>query len=854
MLMRRIILSLFLLLACISFCNAQSKEVQSLLDYITSMNKTSFLDCDSTIKFSRLNGVAFLKEDTTKVIVLQILLQCLRFGGVKYSDTTRKYADQLVALSNKLNFRRSLSYSDAGYVVPHTSEAVKNYLIAQKIAEETMDSSALATADSHLSYEYIDSKNYPAAVEVLLKILKMSKYPSTVLSTETRLGIIYSYQKRYEDALKTMNKVIIEAYEKLAEIKSLTQKRTAKQNLADSLNYFGSIAANKINMAEIYLDRQDFQEALKYYLDVANDPIIRSFANHNGIGEYPRVSLFYIARLYLKHIEYEVVQNLQNSKGFVNELDSARKYQELGVNTFHHQFPLSKDTTSQPYKILKEWENTFWAPYYYAKGLISSGKTATAFFDSSLQYYWEVIRTETTKGQLLERYESISKVYAGKNDYKNALKYTNLSHAIKDSILNNETNRKIEQLRIESEVQTAHASEKTKHEAIQNNMKLEFAKKEDSLRFVQTLIQEQLKQQTLLSIQRQQHLELQKASLDLSNKQKQIIQLNFLKSQSDLLAEQSQRQDKEKELTIIDRENALNISQLQLQKAQLLIKGNQLLAERRQRYFYIGGIILLLLFLFFIIRDFKNRQKANAAIASEKIKRQKTEAIHKMAELELQSLRAQLNPHFMFNSLNAIQELVLMEDYERSHIYLSAFADLLRTLLDNANQPFIPLTKEIEFLELYLSLENLRIPNLQYSIHAEEGVLAKKINIPNMILQPYIENAIWHGLSHKKDNRKLDIRINHRPKEIIIQIEDNGVGRKKADELKSLYRKQHTSKGMELLSKRFSLLSKEYATEIQTTIKDLTNGEDATGTLVEIVIPLSLTEKTKELYDTYHYN
>jgi LytS/YehU family sensor histidine kinase len=158
-------------------------------------------------------------------------------------------------------------------------------------------------------------------------------------------------------------------------------------------------------------------------------------------------------------------------------------------------------------------------------------------------------------------------------------------------------------------------------------------------------------------------------------------------------------------------------------------------------------------------------------------------------------------------------------------------------------------------LELYLSLENLRIPDLDYSIEIEPGINTEKTKIPNMMLQPYIENAIWHGLMHKKNNRKLQIKIDSKHNAMIFQVEDNGIGRKKASELKSRYRKEHRSKGMELLSKRFNLLSKEYATEVQTTVTDLYHNGEALGTLVEIIVPSFLSEKAGEtFYGTYNHN
>jgi LytS/YehU family sensor histidine kinase len=226
-----------------------------------------------------------------------------------------------------------------------------------------------------------------------------------------------------------------------------------------------------------------------------------------------------------------------------------------------------------------------------------------------------------------------------------------------------------------------------------------------------------------------------------------------------------------------------------------------------------------------------------------------------MAELELQSLRAQLNPHFMFNSLTAIQELILEEDFENSHAYLTRFARLLRILLENSEKPFTSLQKEIDFLELYLSIEKLRLPDLDFSITTDPSIKKEETLLPNMILQPYIENALWHGLSHKISDRKLELNIHKQDGTVIYDVKDNGVGRKKSAELESLYRKKHKSKGMELLTRRFQLLNDEFGSDIKSEVSDVMNNGEVGGTKVSIMVPNSLTENIKNaLYDTHNYN
>jgi LytS/YehU family sensor histidine kinase len=269
-----------------------------------------------------------------------------------------------------------------------------------------------------------------------------------------------------------------------------------------------------------------------------------------------------------------------------------------------------------------------------------------------------------------------------------------------------------------------------------------------------------------------------------------------------------------------------------------LVTEISLRTEKKQKSFYLLGAILLALLSFFVFLNFRNQRKVNRFMNISHSKEK--------AELELHSLRAQLNPHFMFNSLNAIQELILKEDFDNSHTYLARFAKLLRMLVENAEKPFIPLQKEIDFLQLYLSLESLRIPDLKSSIQTDSSINSDATLIPNMILQPYIENAIWHGLSHRAGDKKLQINISKFNGAVQYDIEDNGVGRKKAAELKSLYRKEHKSKGMELLTKRFRLLSEEYSADIETKISDIGANGEIKGTKVSIIVPELLSNQFRK--------
>ncbi|HEY0676945.1 MAG TPA: histidine kinase [Chitinophagaceae bacterium] len=212
-----------------------------------------------------------------------------------------------------------------------------------------------------------------------------------------------------------------------------------------------------------------------------------------------------------------------------------------------------------------------------------------------------------------------------------------------------------------------------------------------------------------------------------------------------------------------------------------------------------------------------------------------------LAESQLMALRAQMNPHFVFNCLNSIQECIVTQKYGEASLYLNKFSKLFRSVLNNSGSVMISLAEEIEVLELYLSLEHMRFDkSFNYSIHVEEDVETDEIMIPSMLLQPYVENALWHGLMHKDEDRELDIRFRKLNDEIFqCVVEDNGIGRKKALELKALQNKtkRHQSKGMSIARDRIDLLQKQGQHASLNIIDKYDDRGFATGT--KVVIELS---------------
>ena len=207
---------------------------------------------------------------------------------------------------------------------------------------------------------------------------------------------------------------------------------------------------------------------------------------------------------------------------------------------------------------------------------------------------------------------------------------------------------------------------------------------------------------------------------------------------------------------------------------------------------------------------------------------------------ELRALRSQMNPHFIFNSLNSIKSFTLNNDAESANFYLTKFSKLIRQVLDNSRNEKIPLKNEIETLTLYMDMEKLRVGDkFDYEINVNEDAEIEFIEIPPMLIQPYIENAIWHGLMPKETKGKVKINILQEEKYLKISIEDNGIGREKAAKLQSMEGNTHKSFGMKITNERLDILKQLNNIDAKVLIEDLKDNDgNASGTKVILAIPI----------------
>ncbi|MEO8086331.1 MAG: two-component regulator propeller domain-containing protein [Bacteroidota bacterium] len=230
----------------------------------------------------------------------------------------------------------------------------------------------------------------------------------------------------------------------------------------------------------------------------------------------------------------------------------------------------------------------------------------------------------------------------------------------------------------------------------------------------------------------------------------------------------------------------------------------------------------------------------------QRIKKIKTEEgiKTKLAQLETQALMAQMNPHFVFNALNSIQACIVSNNNDAAYKYLNKFSLLVRSILQNSREQFITLSNELEVLKNYMELEQLRFKDLEFTFRMEEKINAAKIKVPSAFLQPFVENAIIHGLAHREGNKRLEIIISETGADIIFKIIDNGIGRKKSAEINQNRTKSHTSIGMNLVSSRLKLINEQYGIKSEVSIVDLENADhNSTGTEVIIILPKALQEE-----------
>jgi len=264
-------------------------------------------------------------------------------------------------------------------------------------------------------------------------------------------------------------------------------------------------------------------------------------------------------------------------------------------------------------------------------------------------------------------------------------------------------------------------------------------------------------------------------------------------------------------------------------------------------WFSVGVVVELLFFNLALSqrsrlaeRD-KQRLITESALENQRLNLIAEQFRQRIAQTEMAALRSQMNPHFIFNCLNSIQYFTAQNDAEKASDYLTKFSRLIRLVLENSKSERVTLANELETLRLYIEMEAMRFQQkVHYVIEVAETIDTDSIQMPPLLLQPFVENAIWHGLMHKEEGGTVHIAVQQPAEHLLhVEITDDGVGRQKATEYKSKSATRNKSFGMKMTAERIELINQLYHTQTQVAIIDLvdTRGQ-ATGTKIVVEIPV----------------
>lgn len=272
------------------------------------------------------------------------------------------------------------------------------------------------------------------------------------------------------------------------------------------------------------------------------------------------------------------------------------------------------------------------------------------------------------------------------------------------------------------------------------------------------------------------------------------------------------------DVEILEKDKDINEKTIDLMLKEQLVKEEQIKKQKTIIYALGGGLFVILISFVLIAKNIAAKRKVNQLLV-------------------LKSLRSQMNPHFIFNALNSVNNFISKNEERLANKYLSDFSKLMRQVMENSQEDFIPLASEIAILQLYTKLEHFRFKDkFDYEFNINENVDEEAFMIPPMLIQPYIENAVWHGLRYKESKGQLLISMEQMNDLLKITIEDDGIGRTKSMEIKTKNQKQAKSTGMKNIDSRVKILNDVYKAKINVDIRDANESGDV-GTKVIIHVP-----------------
>jgi hypothetical protein len=604
---------------------------------------------------------------------------------------------------------------------------------------------------------------------------------------------------------------------------------------------FDGLTEANLSIAKEYLSMGTYEEAFRYCqksLAAANHQITRTVSYrywllqdalwtmskiYESVGDY-RNAMNHLMQAKKYGSKYELWWKMEEQIGLLyakmNKHDSAlhylNKYMEnknaLYNNVSLAEYFISQDKFTDALESLGRARQTI-TRLYGTERFSNFSRVQLAYglafrglknYDSALIYLKNSLRIYDKETQL-KAMEAVAETYAALKIYDSAFTQLQRYKALNDSVSNRQFIWRLNN--------QLYQSERAAIEFIRANQ-IVLLKKDNSLK------EELLKTEEILRRQKESENLL-------------LVQESKIRKQ-ELEKEKIQKKQKESEFLVLNQNLKLKQQQLK-QKSQL-------------QNFLIIGFILLGLSGFFIVRSLhlkrKNEMMARQ-IAETKFelgnlekKRQEAGFRQQAIELEMQALRAQMNPHFIFNCLSSINRYIIKNQTEDASDYLTRFSRLIRMVLINSQKSVITLEDELVMLRLYLDMERLRFKNsFDYNITFTNTIEPATIFVPPLLLQPFCENAIWHGLMHKDGPGKLEVTLNFKSEMLTCTISDNGVGRAKAAAYKNQTAEKQKSLGLQITKERLALFNKQKQDEVCFEMKDVINENGfVEGTQVDLHI------------------